>query len=159
MRDVVLPYVADGRRDLRHRRHSRRKRRTAGDARQAARSAQRPGRFFWATPSIAARTRSTASSRSSRLTAAAKSSSRATTKKRCCCFWKTATSPHCPAWTAQTTLDSYARRGYALTPGDPNSLPLSHLRVFTPKPNRGRCRFTSPTTTSSPMPAGTWRCR
>ena len=31
---------------------------------------------------------------------------------------------------AQTTLDSYARRGYALTPGDPNSLPLAHLRFF-----------------------------
>ena len=31
---------------------------------------------------------------------------------------------------AQTTLDSYARRGYALTPGDPSSLPLSHLRFY-----------------------------
>ncbi len=31
---------------------------------------------------------------------------------------------------AQPTLDSYARRGYALTPGDPNSLPLSHLRFY-----------------------------
>ena len=31
---------------------------------------------------------------------------------------------------AQSTLDSYARRGYALTPGDPNSLPLPHLRFY-----------------------------
>ena len=31
---------------------------------------------------------------------------------------------------AQTTLDSYTRRGYARAPGDPNSLPLSHLRFF-----------------------------
>ena len=31
---------------------------------------------------------------------------------------------------AQTTLDSYARRGYALSPGDPASLPLSHLRFY-----------------------------
>ena len=31
---------------------------------------------------------------------------------------------------AQTTLDSYAKRGYALTPGDPGSLPLSHLRFY-----------------------------
>jgi serine/threonine protein phosphatase 1 len=32
--------------------------------------------------------------------------------------------------TPQTTLDSYAKRGYALTPGDPNSLPLPHLRFY-----------------------------
>ncbi len=31
---------------------------------------------------------------------------------------------------AQTTLGSYAERGYALTPGDPNSLPLPHLRFL-----------------------------
>ncbi len=30
----------------------------------------------------------------------------------------------------QTTLDSYAKRGYALAPGDPSSLPLSHLRLY-----------------------------
>ena len=31
---------------------------------------------------------------------------------------------------AQATLDSYARRGYVLTPGDPNSLPPTHLRFY-----------------------------
>ncbi len=31
---------------------------------------------------------------------------------------------------ARTTLDSYARRGYALSPGDPASLPFSHLRFY-----------------------------
>ena len=31
---------------------------------------------------------------------------------------------------AQATLDSYARRGYALTPGDPSSLPLSHAHLY-----------------------------
>ena len=30
----------------------------------------------------------------------------------------------------QSTLDSYARRGYALAPGDPNSCPLPHLRLY-----------------------------
>ncbi len=30
----------------------------------------------------------------------------------------------------QATLDSYARHGYALTPGDPNSPPLPHLRLY-----------------------------
>ena len=30
----------------------------------------------------------------------------------------------------QATLDSYARAGWALTPGDPNSLPLPHLRLY-----------------------------
>ena len=30
----------------------------------------------------------------------------------------------------QATLDSYARAGYALTPGDPDSLPLPHLRLY-----------------------------
>ena len=30
----------------------------------------------------------------------------------------------------QATLDSYARAGYALAPGDPNSLPLAHLRLY-----------------------------
>ena len=30
----------------------------------------------------------------------------------------------------QATLDSYGRAGYALTPGDPNSLPLDHLRLY-----------------------------
>ena len=30
----------------------------------------------------------------------------------------------------QATLDSYARAGYALMPGDPNSFPLSHLRLY-----------------------------
>ncbi len=30
----------------------------------------------------------------------------------------------------QATLDSYARHGYALLPGDPNSLPLPHLRLY-----------------------------
>lgn len=31
---------------------------------------------------------------------------------------------------AQATLDSYAKRSYALVPGDPNSLPLPHLRFY-----------------------------
>ena len=31
---------------------------------------------------------------------------------------------------AQATLDSYARAGYALVPGDPYSLPLPHLRLY-----------------------------
>jgi serine/threonine protein phosphatase 1 len=31
---------------------------------------------------------------------------------------------------AQPTLDSYARAGYAVSPGDPSSLPLPHLRFF-----------------------------
>ena len=31
---------------------------------------------------------------------------------------------------AQTTLDSYARRGYALSPGDPASLPYPHQRFY-----------------------------
>lgn len=31
---------------------------------------------------------------------------------------------------AQPTLDSYAAAGYALTPGDPYSLPESHLRLY-----------------------------
>ncbi len=30
----------------------------------------------------------------------------------------------------QATLDSYARAGYALTPGDPGSVPLPHLRLY-----------------------------
>ena len=30
----------------------------------------------------------------------------------------------------QTTLDSYAQRGYALNPGDPSSLPVTHLRLY-----------------------------
>jgi len=30
----------------------------------------------------------------------------------------------------QATLDSYARAGYALTPGDPASFPLSHLQLY-----------------------------
>lgn len=30
----------------------------------------------------------------------------------------------------QATLDSYARAGYALVPGDPNSLPLAHLQLY-----------------------------
>jgi serine/threonine protein phosphatase 1 len=30
----------------------------------------------------------------------------------------------------QATLDSYERHGYALTPGDPNSAPLPHLRLY-----------------------------
>ena len=31
---------------------------------------------------------------------------------------------------AQATLDSYAKRGYALVPGDSNSLPPSHARLY-----------------------------
>ena len=31
---------------------------------------------------------------------------------------------------AQATLDSYARAGYALTPGDPASVPFSHARFY-----------------------------
>lgn len=31
---------------------------------------------------------------------------------------------------AQTTLDSYAKRGYVPAPGDSNSLPLPHLRFY-----------------------------
>ena len=31
---------------------------------------------------------------------------------------------------AQATLDSYAKHGYALAPGDPSSLPLAHLRLY-----------------------------
>ena len=57
----------------------------------------------------------------------------------------------------QTTLDSYARAGYALLPGDLQSFPLDHLRLYA-QIHSWTLPFTSPTNIFSHTQGGTWPC-
>ena len=81
-------------------------------------------------PSIAARTHSTASNKSLPLTAAPKVFIQGNHEEAMLLFLEEGDVATLAGLSGQATLDAYARAGYALTPGDPNSLSLAHLQLY-----------------------------